>query len=60
MSKHFTELLVKVDKGEISIPTDDWLTEQGFSPFYRERMEEIVNANGYVNEYKILNGEGSL
>ncbi|MGB3572106.1 MAG: hypothetical protein WBA01_08680, partial [Phormidesmis sp.] len=42
LSKHFTELLVKVDKGEISLPSDDWLTEQGFSPFYRERMEEIV------------------
>ena len=40
-SLHFAKLLEKVKAGEVSIPSDDWLSSQGFSPYYEERIEEI-------------------
>lgn len=44
-SAHFRNLLEeKVKVGEVSIPSDDWLTWQGFSPFYEERIAEISGA----------------
>ena len=44
VSGHFTKLLQKVDAGKVSIPDDDWLASQSFSPFYRERIEETIEA----------------
>ena len=41
-SAHFEKLLSKVKAGEVSIPSDDWLSEQGFSPFYEERIGDIA------------------
>ena len=37
VSGHCSKLLSQVDAGKVLIPDDDWLTSQGFSPFYRER-----------------------
>ena len=50
VSGHCSSLLRKVDAGEITIPDDDWLSSQGFSPFYRERIEEIAGSSSELNE----------
>lgn len=52
VSEHFAKLLEKVDAGEVSIPDDDWLTAQGFSPSYRERIEEIAEAKHEIGTKK--------
>ncbi|MEO0516301.1 MAG: hypothetical protein AAF171_03260 [Cyanobacteria bacterium P01_A01_bin.116] len=50
VSIHCSKLLEKEDAGIISIPGDDWLTSQKFSPFYRERMEVIAEASEKLNQ----------
>ena len=52
VSGHFTELLASVDAGKVSIPDDDWLTFQGFSPSYRERIEAIAGSSSEVATYE--------
>jgi hypothetical protein len=52
VSKHFSKLLVKVDAGKVSIPDDDWLSSQNFSPFYRERIEDIATASVELSAYQ--------
>jgi hypothetical protein len=52
ISEHFSELLAKVDAGKVSIPDDDWLDLQSFSPFYRERIEKIAEASIEVKATK--------
>ena len=51
-SAHFEKLLEKVEAGEVSIPSDDWLSEQGFSPFYEERIGEIASAGEKLVGYE--------
>ena len=51
VSIHFNKLLEKEDAGIISIPGDDWLTSQSFSPFYRERMEVIAEAGEKLSQF---------
>ena len=51
LSSHCSDLLEKVDAGKIVIPDDDWLAEQGFSPYYRERLEDLSDASKRLNEY---------
>ena len=51
LSSHCSNLLAKVDAGEIIIPDDDWLVEQGFSPYYRERLEDLAGASKQLNGY---------
>ena len=41
-SRHYAKLLERVKTGQLSIPNDDWLTSQGFSPFYEERIERVA------------------
>ncbi|MGB3766590.1 MAG: hypothetical protein WA947_08520, partial [Phormidesmis sp.] len=50
-SAHFEKLLEKVKAGEVSIPSDDWLASQGFSPFYEERIGEIAEAGQKLARY---------
>ena len=52
LSSHCSDLLAKVDAGKIIIPDDDWLISQGFSPYYREKLEEISNANNVLNKIR--------
>lgn len=52
VSSHFTELLIQVDADKVLIPDDDWLSSQGFSPFYRERVEEIIGAGHKLERIK--------
>ena len=52
VSIHCSKLLEKEDAGIISIPDDDWLTSQNFSPFYREQIEEIAGARNEVSTYR--------
>ncbi|WP_121971122.1 hypothetical protein [Leptolyngbya sp. BC1307] len=53
VSGHCEHLLAKVDRGKISIPDDDWLTSQGFSPFYTERIAHIANSKNLLSRYKM-------
>ena len=48
VSTHFSKVLSQADAGKVSIPDDDWLSNQGFSPFYREKMESIVESSATV------------
>ena len=48
VSAHFTSVLQKADRGQISIPDDDWLSSQNFSAFYRERIEDIAGASKQI------------
>ena len=52
LSSHCSDLLEKVDAGKIIIPDDNWLISQGFSPYYREKLEEISNANNVLNKIR--------
>ena len=52
ISEHCTKFLEKVGAGRVFIPDDDWLSSQGFSPFYRERIEELAEARREVDEYQ--------
>ena len=49
VSTHFSKVLSQADAGKVSIPDDDWLSDQGFSPFYREKMENIAGATTSIN-----------
>ena len=51
LSSHCSDLLEKVDAGKIVLPDDDWLAEQGFSPYYRETLEDLAEAKGEVASY---------
>ena len=48
VSTHFSKVLGQADAGKVSIPDDDWLSDQKFSPFYREKMEKVVELNTAV------------
>ncbi len=50
VSSHCSKLLTKAEAGQISIPNDDWLAEQGFSSFYTERLENISSASGMLDK----------
>ena len=60
VSGHCSSLLRKVDTGEITIPDDDWLSSQGFSPFYRERIEEIAGSSSELNELPNVQWRGTF
>lgn len=45
VSSHCSKLLTKVDAGKVTIPDDDWLVSQGFSPCYTERLEDLASAS---------------
>ena len=51
VSGHCSNLLAKADAGKIVIPNDDWLVSQGFSPYYRERLEDLAGASKQLNRY---------
>ena len=46
-----SNLLAKVDAGKIIIPDDNWLISKGFSPYYRETLEDLAEAEGEVASY---------
>ena len=52
VSSHCSNLLAKADAGEVVIPDDDWLAEQGFSPYYREKLEDLSGASSEVSTYE--------
>lgn len=52
VSGHCRGLLAKADREEMSIPDDDWLDAQGFSPFYKERIETIAGAGSKLGKLK--------
>ena len=52
VSIHCSKLLEKADESVISIPDDEWLTSQDFSPFYREQLEEIAASRDEVSTYR--------
>ena len=51
-SVHFEKLLERVRDKEITIPSDDWLTSQGFSPYYEERIEDIAGLGRSLSSTK--------
>ncbi len=50
VSGHFTKLLAEVDAGQVSIPNNNWLISQGFSSFYREKIEVVAGVGDKLNE----------
>jgi hypothetical protein len=51
-SQHYMGLLEKVKADKLSIPNDDWLTSQKFSPFYQERIEDIAEVGKQLSHIK--------
>ncbi|EDX82666.1 hypothetical protein S7335_967 [Synechococcus sp. PCC 7335] len=55
-SEHFSKVLKQADlptdhKDKIHIPSDEWLSSQGFSGSYREKIAKIAGSSGELNKF---------
>ena len=57
VSSHCSNLLTNVEAGEVIIPDDNWLISQGFSPFYRESLEDLAGGREKLKEYVDLQAQ---
>jgi len=51
VSSHCSNLLTNVEAGKVIIPDDNWLISQGFSPYYRESLEDLAGGREKLKEY---------
>ncbi|MEL6353280.1 MAG: hypothetical protein AAFR58_16235 [Cyanobacteria bacterium J06627_28] len=56
VSKHFSQLLTKAElpdtaRGKLHIPSDEWLSSQGFSGSYKEKIAQIAGVAGQLDQY---------